>query len=89
MTTQSTSLRLATNIAAWPRTWPGGYPRYAVTSDGGALCPACCKAERKSIGTTTGTDGWCVVADDINWENPDLHCDHCRGRIESAYADIN
>jgi hypothetical protein len=24
---------------------------------------------------------------DINWEDPDLICDHCRKRIESAYAE--
>jgi hypothetical protein len=23
----------------------------------------------------------------INWEEDDLHCDHCGNRIESAYAE--
>jgi hypothetical protein len=58
-----------------------------VTSDGAALCHHCAASERASIGTTTGTDGWCVVAIDANWEDPELYCDHCSGRIESAYAE--
>ena len=44
-------------------------------------------AERSSIGTTTGSDGWGVVVLRINWEEYDLHCDHCGSRIESAYAE--
>lgn len=87
MTTQSRSLRLADQLAASPYAWPGGYPLFAITSDGGALCRHCVKSEREAIGTTTGTDGWCVVAVEANWENPALYCDHCGQRIESAYAE--
>jgi hypothetical protein len=58
-----------------------------VTSDGATLCRHCAASERASIGTTTGSDGWCVVAIDVNWEDPELHCDNCSGRIESAYAE--
>ena len=29
--------------------WPGGYPRFAVTDDGGCLCFACLRAERRLI----------------------------------------
>ena len=32
-------------------------------------------------------NGWQVTAHDANWENPDLYCDHCSSRIESAYAE--
>jgi hypothetical protein len=28
-----------------------------------------------------------VEALDVNWEDPDLFCDHCGNRIESAYAE--
>jgi hypothetical protein len=87
VTTQSLSLRLADQLARSPFTWPGGYPCFAVTSDGGVLCPSCCKAEGELIGTTTGSDGWCVVGVDINWEDPSLSCDHCGDRIESAYVE--
>ena len=85
MTTQSKSLRLADQLTSQPYAWPGGYPLFAITNDGGALCPRCCKEERKWIGTTTGTDGWNVVAIDVNWEDPSLYCDHCGNAIESAY----
>ena len=87
MTTQSRSLRLADQLSANPYAWPGGYPRFAVTHDGGVLCHECCKSERSSIGTTTGSDGWGVVALEANWEDPELFCDHCGARIESAYAE--
>lgn len=87
MTTQSRSLRLADRLANNPHAWPGGYPQFAVTSDGGCLCKRCVKTERESIATTTGNDGWNVVAVDVNWEDPQLFCDHCGERIESAYAE--
>lgn len=60
---------------------------FAITSDGAALCKCCVKTERKYIGTTTGSDGWNVIALDVNWEDPSLYCDHCSERIESAYAE--
>ena len=87
MTIQSKSLRLADQLSASPYAWPGGYPLFAITNDGAALCKHCAKSERSSIGTTTGTDGWTVEALDVNWEDPDLFCDHCGARIESAYAE--
>jgi len=87
MSTQSQSLRFADQLANQPVAWPGGYPLFAVTSDGAALCCNCCKTERESIGTTTGTDGWNVTGIAPNWEDPELFCDHCGNRIESAYAE--
>lgn len=86
MTTQSESLRLAELVALDPFTWPGGYPRYAITSDGAALCPHCCRSERQSIATTTGSDGWRVVASAVNWEDAELTCSHCSAAIPAAYA---
>lgn len=87
MTTQSTSLRLADQLSTSPYTWPGGYPMFAITSDGAALCHKCCKSERELIGTTTGNDGWCVVALRVNYEDDDLYCDHCSLKVEAAYVD--
>ncbi len=69
--------------------WPGGYPLYLVTSDGAALCCDCGRKEWKQIAYAIMhglNDGWRVVAPDVNWEDPELYCDHCSQRIESAYA---
>jgi len=87
MTTQSQSLRLADRLSSSPYAWPGGYPLFGIFSDGGTCCHNCARTERSSIGTTTGSDGWQLVAIDANWEDPVLFCDHCGDRIESAYAE--
>ena len=84
MTTQSRSLRKADWVASHPHASVGAYPQYAITSDGGALCYQCCKSERESIATTTGSDGWNVIAIDVNYESR-IFCDHCSAQIESAY----
>lgn len=86
MTTQSQALRFADLVAIEPFAFPGGYPRFAITNDGAALCPHCCRSERQSIATTTGSDGWCVVASAVNWEDTDLTCAHCGSSIPAAYA---
>ena len=87
MTTQSRSLSLADRLSQQRYSWPGGYPMFAVTDDGGSLCHQCCRDERLVIATTTGTDGWCVKALAVNWEDPELFCDHCSDLIESAYGE--
>ncbi len=73
-----------------PYAWPGGYPRYFITSDGAALSYAAAKSERELIESSIAersNDGWRVVACDINWEDSELTCEHTGERIESAYAD--
>jgi len=73
-----------------PYAWPGGYPRFAVLSDGESLCPACCKNEWPVIARATvdrDSDGWQAIGSAINWEDPDLLCAHCADRIPSAYAE--
>jgi hypothetical protein len=70
--------------------WPGGYPVFAITSDGAALCFDCLKIMRRSILAAIRdrvNDGWRVSAFDINWEDPGLYCEHCGTRIESAYVE--
>lgn len=74
-----------------PYAWPGGYPTYLITSDGGALCHKCGRTEYRLISEairhddTTG--GWQVIGQDVNWEDSELYCDHCGDRIKSAYAE--
>lgn len=73
-----------------PYTSPGCYPVFLLTSDAACLCMSCARAEYRSISHAMRhrlNDGWRVVAADINWEDPELYCDHCSGRIESAYAE--
>ena len=77
---------IAKSVVRNPYAWPGGYPRYVITDDGGALCPNCCKSEFRSIAGSYPGDGWAIIADDINWEDNNLHCDHCNKQIESAYS---
>jgi hypothetical protein len=78
---------LRDELIANPYTPLGGYPRFAITSDGAVLCHRCCNTESQQIGTTTGTDGWGILALETNWEDPNLYCSHCGERIESAYAE--
>lgn len=74
--------------------WPGGYPMFYVFADGGAVCPACVNRNVSEIdedvrrgGRRNSHGGWAVDAWEVNWEEPDMHCDHCGKRIPSAYAE--
>lgn len=57
----------------------GGYPLFYVTKQNSCLCSRCA--------TDNDQDFDPIVAVDVNWENPDLYCDECSQRIESAYAE--
>jgi hypothetical protein len=73
-----------------PYAWPGGYPLFAICSDGGCLCKECAKDNARQIIESTRReyrDGWQVEAVDVNWESTDLICDHCGNPIESAYGE--
>lgn len=73
-----------------PYAWPGGYPTYFVCSDGAALCHRCAKENGSMITQairSQQTEEWLVQAQEINWEDSSLYCDHCGERIESAYAE--
>lgn len=59
--------------------WPGGYPLYYVAADGDVFCPDC--ASPIDAGDVP------IVDYDANWEDPELFCAGCGGRIESAYAE--
>src|SRR5574337_870491 len=74
-----------------PYAWPGGYPIFFITSDGGALSFATAWNERalivQAILDNDRRGGWRVVASDVNWEDGSLYDDHSGARIESAYAE--
>jgi hypothetical protein len=77
-------------LRAGPAAWPGGYPLYFITSDGAALSFESARAEFRLIADSIQgghSDGWRVVACDINFEDSTLVCDHSGERIESAYGE--
>ena len=77
-------------LRAGPYAWPGGYPLFFITSDGAALSFDAVRQEIRQVIWSIRhgvNDGWRVVAVDVNWEDPDLTCEHTGKRIESAYAD--
>ena len=81
------AVEIAEEIQENPYAWPGGYPRFAVTEDGAALCCKCLHTEREAILESDGRDGFEVVDGPVNWEDSELTCDGCGDKIESAYGD--
>jgi hypothetical protein len=73
-----------------PYAWPGGYPRFFITSDGAALSFKAAEDNQRQIMDAivdNDNSGWRVIGCAINWEDVDLYCDHTSSRIESAYAE--
>ena len=66
--------------------WPGGYPLYYLTKDGGVLCPGCAN-NNKELTNDPADPQWFIIAVDINYEDPSLYCDNCSERVESAYCE--
>lgn len=85
-----TTAEFKATLRAGAYAWPGGYPMYLICSDGAALCFACGRKEVRNILQAIDRkdgSGWRVLATDINYEDGQLHCEHCSERIESAYVD--
>jgi len=81
---------LKATLRAGPYAWPGGYPLYFITSDGGALSFDSVRAELCQVIYSIRhqiDDGWRVVGCDANYEDTDLYCDHSGERIESAHEE--
>ena len=78
--TNMTTLEVKRALKAGPWAWPGCYPLFFVMRDGAALSFA---AMRERF--CQEARGASAVA--VNWEDPDLYCDHTGERIESAYAE--
>lgn len=67
---------------AWA--WPGGYPiYYVVDKDCSVICPKCLNERAEEL-KSEGADR---ILMDANYEDPELFCDFCNERIESAYAE--
>jgi hypothetical protein len=85
-----TLLELKKALRAGPYAWPGGYPLFVISHDGSPLCFDCVRAEWHQVVwdyLNNVSTGWRCDAIDTNWEDPDLRCDNCGKRIESAYAE--
>jgi len=80
--------QLKATIRAGRFAWPGGYPMFFHTSDGGSLSFESARYELSNILhsiKTVSNDGWRVVGCEINYEDNNLLCDHSGNSIESAY----
>lgn len=72
----------------WPtHTWPGCYEMHYITADGGRLCHQCANEHLMRTIADPDDQQWHIVAADINYESPDLHCDHCGRIIDPEYGD--
>ena len=67
--------------------WPGGYPLFYTTEDGGILCPKCCNENNELLNDEFDKQ-WFVIGYEVNWEDGELYCDHCYEKIESAYDEL-
>lgn len=53
----------------------GAYPLVYLTASS-VLCPKCADKNKRAVRIAA-----------VNWQDPQLHCDECSDRIESAYAE--
>ena len=78
--------------------WPGGYPVYYLARDGfrndetgelefnqydrgeHIMCSGCAENAGKEWSAI-------ITAQEVNWEDTDLHCEYCEKPIESAYGE--
>lgn len=67
--------------------WPGGYPLYYITANGGVICPDCANGKNGSeAGDANPDPQWRLVVVDVHYEGEPMACDHCGDEIESAYG---
>ena len=82
-------LQLRATLRAGDSTFPGCYPLYLTTSDGGALSFDTVRKNLRSVlDSVRGevNDGWRVVACEVNYEDGDLYDDHTGEKIPAAYV---
>lgn len=77
------------SIIREPFAWPGGYERFAITTDGAVLCYKCLKTEYKIIAHSTlfgFNDGWQVCEQSHEGEQDEkVICDHCYRTIVEEF----
>lgn len=85
---------LARDLREGPYTSLGGYPKFFVSRDGCTLSFKTVLEHAKLCLRATGQAKpaledlqWAIYGADINWEDPDLYCEHSGERIPSAYAE--
>jgi hypothetical protein len=66
--------------------WPGGYPLFYITKDGGALCAKCANDNIELLSDPDDPQ-WYLMGYEVNYENEELICDNCAIKIDSAYGD--
>ena len=75
-----------------PAAWPGGYPTYYVTADGGTLSYEAVVDNIEevifSIENPEFGDDWRIIGLDVNYEDSSLYCDHTYNLIPKAYEDL-
>ena len=84
-----TAAQLKATLRAGEFSWPGGYPLYFITDDGAALSFDAVRENFRAVLDSIRrdwSDGWRVVACAVNWEEPDLICEHSGQPIPSAHA---
>lgn len=70
----------------WPAfAWPGGYEIHYIVKDYGFLCYQCAN---KEFDRTVDPDDeqFFIVAQEINYEDDNLFCDHCGRQIGPEYS---
>ena len=86
-----TTAQLRATLRAGAYAWPGGDPLLFVTADGAALSFDSVRENLREVLSAIARNdrlgGWRVEACTINYEDPDLVCDHSGERIESAYSE--
>lgn len=83
------TIQLRETIRAGEYAWPGAYPVALLMDDGDVICIKCGRDNYRSLSESLRMnlrDGWRTEGCFINWEDENLSCAHCGGRIESAYG---
>jgi len=70
--------------------WPGGYQLNLILADGTVLCRSCFKQNYQLIAEDFKDNcntGWLPLGLEVNWEDPDLRCEHCNTPMPGEYCD--
>lgn len=84
----SSAARLKASLRAGSAAWPGGYPLFFLTADGGALSFQTVRDNlREVLAAIRDHDysGWRVTHCCVNWEDRELRDDHTGESLPAAY----